>query len=243
MVYVPPGEFWMGSTEQEIAAIMAECDVCDREWFTRELPRHKVPVGAFWIDRTEVTNAQYRQCVDAGGCIEPQEKRSHTRESYYGNPEYDDYPVVNVSWQQARAYAEWVGGRLPTEAEWEYAARGAAGSTYPWGEELPNERLLNYINNVGDTTQVGEHPEGASWVGSLDMSGNVFEWTSSLFQPYPYDLADGREELEAAGARVLRGGAFHDKPRWVRCASRNNYTPAGWNVDWGFRVCVVAQLE
>jgi formylglycine-generating enzyme required for sulfatase activity len=226
MVYVPAGEFWMGSTED------------DPDAYDDEKPRHKVFVDGFWIDRTEVTNAQYRQCVDARACSPPQAAGSLTRQSYYGNPEYNDYPVINVSWYQAHAYAEWAGGRLPSEAEWEYAARGPEGFTYPWGEGPPHWSLLNYDGNVGDTKEVGAYPEGASWVGALDMSGNVWEWTSSLYVDYPYDPDDGREVLEAEGARVLRGGAFYIDAGWVRCASRFRFNPELGLRFFGVRVVV-----
>jgi formylglycine-generating enzyme required for sulfatase activity/energy-coupling factor transporter ATP-binding protein EcfA2 len=196
MVYVPAGIYRMGSDEGD-------------SWAQNDKkPRHQVFVDAFWIDRTEVTNAQYRQCESAGACSPPEEASSETRESYYGNPEYDAYPVIRVSWHQARAYAEWAGGRLPTEDEWEYACRGPEGRIYPWENAVPGESLLNYNANVGDTTPVGSYPEGASWCGVLDMGGNVEEWMSSLKMPYPYDGEDGREDLEAGGARVSRGGSF-----------------------------------
>jgi formylglycine-generating enzyme required for sulfatase activity len=236
MVYVLAGEFWMGSTEKELDAVLAGCASCDRTKFTPELTRHKVRVEAFWIDRTEVTNAQYRQCVDAGACSPPQAANSLTRESYYDHPEYDDYPVVNVTWSQARAYAEWAGGRLPTEAEWEYAARGPEGGSYPWGEDPPNERLLNYGRKVGDTTPVGAYPEGASWVGALDMGGNVWEWTSSLYKDYPYDAEDGREDPGVEGAHVSRGGAFRNQSRHVRCAFRLKDVAGFWSEFIGFRI-------
>jgi formylglycine-generating enzyme required for sulfatase activity len=227
MVYVPAGEFWMGSAED------------DPDADDDEKPRHKVFVDGFWIDRTEVTNAQYRRCVEAGACRPHTDASSWSRESYYGNPEYDDYPVVWVGWSQARAYAEWAGGRLPTEAEWEYTARGPEGATYPWGEEPPDESLLNYGSNVGDTTEVGAYPEGASWVGALDMAGNVWEWTSSLYADYPYDPGDGREDPEAEGDRVLRGGAFNYHT--LRGAERSFGTSGSVEVVGGvegFRVVV-----
>jgi eukaryotic-like serine/threonine-protein kinase len=231
---VPAGEFWMGSLEG------------DSEAYDDEKPRHRVFVDAFWIDRTEVTNAQYRQCVEAGVCSPPGQVSSTTRESYYGNPEYDDYPVVHISWDQARAYAGWVGGRLPTEAEWEYACRGPGESTYPWGNDSPDEALLNYGDNVGDTTEAGSYPEGKSWCGALDMGGNVGEWTRSLWgqgysEPefkYPYDPADGRED-ESAGqdvVRVLRGGALLDDARYVRCAVRHRNLPDVWLGYLGMRI-------
>jgi serine/threonine-protein kinase len=238
MVYVPAGEFWMGSTDQEIDAAMTGCGDCAPEEFARELPRHKVYVSAFWIDSTQVTNAQYRRCVADGACSPPSNVGSNTRPSYYGNPEFDNYPVVYVTWYQAREYAAWVGGRLPTEAEWEYAARGPNGFTYPWGNSAPNATLLNYNWHVKDTTAVGSYPAGASWCGTLDMAGNVWDWTSSLPQAYPYRPDDGRENPDASGNRVFRGGAFAYPRERVRCAYRGQDAP---EVPWatlGFRVVV-----
>ena len=117
-----------------------------------------------------------------------------------------------------------------------YAARGPEGSTYPWGESAPNEGLLSYNFAVDDTTPVGSYPEGASWCGALDMSGNAWEWTSSLFRPYPYNAADGREDPEAKGRRVLRGGAFVGDVGSVRCAIRAWPSPGYWDWLCGFRV-------
>jgi formylglycine-generating enzyme required for sulfatase activity len=224
IVYVPAGEFWMGSDDSVPNAS------------DREKPRHRVQVDAFWIDRTEVTNARYRQCVESEVCSPPKESGSLTRENYHGSPEYDDYPVVNVSWHQAREYAAWVGGRLPTEAEWEYACRGSGGSTYPWGDASPAGTLLNYRSQVGDTTKVGSYPKGKSWCGALDMAGNVWEWTQSLYVGYSYDPLDGRENLETDGNRVLRGGSFISPRDGVRCALRDRDFPVHVFFNWGFRV-------
>jgi serine/threonine-protein kinase len=235
MVYVPAGEFWMGSSDEDIDAVMAEGSDCKRAWYTGEHPRHKVYVDAFWIDQTEVTNARYKKCVDAGACSPPVGSWTLTRDTYYGNPEFDDYPVVHVIWHQAQEYAEWVGGRLPTEAEWEYAARGPNGYIYPWGDGPPNNLLLNYNDAVGDTTAVGSYPDGASWCGALDMAGNVWEWTSSLHRRSPYDAADGREDLGAGNGRVSRGGTFYYPARYARCANRSPGPSIVYN-DAGFRV-------
>jgi serine/threonine-protein kinase len=224
MVYVPAGAFWMGSKEGDPAA--------DDD----ERPQHQVYADAFWIDQTEVTNAQYAKCVDAGACSPPGGTGSDTRNTYYGDPGFGDYPVVHVTWHQARRYARWAGGRLPTEAEWEYAARGSNGAIYPWGNRPPNRLLANYAGLVGDTTAVGSYPDGASWVGALDMAGNAWEWTSSLYKGYPYDATDGREDLDATGYRVLHGGAFGDAARGVRCADRVGDNP---NLNYnsvGFRL-------
>ena len=224
MVYVPAGEFWMGSDDSDPAA---------RD---NEKPRHKVHVDAFWIDRTQVTNAQYRQCVEAGSCSPPTKVRSLTRENYYGNPEYDDYPVIHVSWHQARDYAEWVGGRLPTEAEWEKAARGTDGRIYPWGNDWDATRCNTTEGGKRDTTPVGAYPQGASPYGALDMAGNVREWTQSLYHEYPYDPDDGREDLDAGGRRVVRGGSFVSPRANARCALRSVGDRGGIWDFFGFRV-------
>jgi formylglycine-generating enzyme required for sulfatase activity len=219
MVYVPAGEFWMGSDDD------------DPDADDDEKPMHKVFVDAFWIDQTEVTNAQYKKCVDAGACSPPSSSESYARKSYYGNSDYDDYPVISVSWPQAQEYAAWVGGRLPTEAEWEYAARGPDGDIYPWGNDSPNDSLLNYDDNVGDTTVVGSYPDGASWCGALDMAGNVWEWTSSRYKPYPYDPTDGRENPDS-GKRVARGGSFIDSGVFARPSFRAWGSP---DYVWSYR--------
>jgi formylglycine-generating enzyme required for sulfatase activity len=241
MMYVPAGEFLMGSSDEDIDAVLAECSGCRRDQLAHEQPQHKVTVGAFWIDRTEVTNAQYRQCVGAGECSPPQNSNSETRPDYYDNSEYDDYPVVYVTWQQARDYAEWVDGRLCTEAEWEYAARGPEAFTYPWGESSPNDTLLNYHDHVGDTAKVGSYSKGESWCYALDMAGNVWEWTQSLYADYPYVPDDGREDLETDGERVVRGGAYDNAAMNVRCSARGRNGLAHSSQLDGFRVCIPAK--
>ena len=194
MVYVPAGEFTMGSENGE--------DV--------EKPAHTVTLDAFWIDQTEVTNAMYAKCVSDGECDRPDSTASYTQSDYFGNSEFDKFPVIHVSWDVANVYCSWAERRLPTDAEWEKAARGENARTYPWGNEPPNNSLLNYNNAVGDTTEVGKFPTGASPYDAYDMAGNVREWVSSLHQPYPYDATDGREDLSADGSRVLRAahGSF-----------------------------------
>ena len=146
LVYVPAGEFTMGSDADDA---LVECQKfrtdCSRDWFTNEEPPHTVYLDAFWIDQTEVTNKQYQACVDAGTCEPPSDTSSYTHPSYYGNPEFDNYPVIYVNWDKANRYCEvWAGGDLPTEAQWEKAARGTDERTYPWGNDAPNKDLLNY---------------------------------------------------------------------------------------------------
>jgi formylglycine-generating enzyme required for sulfatase activity len=165
---------------------------------------------------------------------------SLARESYYDNSAFNEFPVVNVTWYQACAYAEWVGGRLPSEAEWEYAARGPQGRRYPWGDTEPNEYLLNFNNIEGDVVKVGSYSRNRSWCGAMDMSGNVWEWTQSLFVDYPYDPINGREDLTAEGTRVLRGGSSTDQWWDVRSAVRSDAPPSGFSANSGFRVAMDA---
>ena len=150
MVYVPAGTFLMGSDSSD-----ADSD---------EGPEHEVYLDAFWIDKYEVTNIQYKLCVQAGTCREPILLGSYSRESYYNNTEYNGYPVVYVSWNDAQVYCQWVGRELPTEAQWEKAARGTDGRIYPWGNYAPNNNFLNYNGFFGDTTVVGSFSPGASSV-------------------------------------------------------------------------------
>jgi len=220
-VFIPPGPFTIGSDpEQDPLAL------------NNEVPQHTVDVDGFWIMRTEVTNAQYGRCVEAGICSVP-------GNDDWNRSELAGRPVTNVTWVQASTYAAWVGGRLPTEAQWEKACRGTDARIYPWGDEPPTEDRLNFNANIGATTDVGNYPLGA--YGLYDMAGNVWEWTSSQYQDYPYDSDDGREDLEGDAWRTLRGGSFDDLVDHVRCAVRFNYGPASSGfVFGGFRVVVVS---
>jgi len=232
MVYVPGGEFEMGSTEGE----------------GEEQPVHIVALDGFWIDRTVVTNAQYQSCVEAGGCELPSDRKSYTRDEYYGNSAYDDSPVVNVSWHQAWVYCEWAGARLPTEAEWEYAARGPQGLVYPWGDEFDGTRL-NYCDanceyewadeavddGYADTAPVGNYPSGSSWCGALDMAGNVWEWVEDWYGEYPSERQVSPAGPSSGELRGLRGGSWYDNQYFARCACRDGYHPDGWSDFVGFR--------
>jgi formylglycine-generating enzyme required for sulfatase activity len=197
MVAVPAGVFLMGSD-----AVDADPD---------ERPPTRLALGAFWIDRVEVTNARYARCVEAAACTPPVG-------AAFGDASKADHPVTIVSWAQALAYCRWAGKRLPTEAEWEKAARGVDGRPYPWGFALEPGRA-----NAGftqGTAAVEDDARGASPYGVLGMAGNVWEWTSSLYRPYPYDATDGREDLEARGARVNRGGSWYYGERYFRTSHR-----------------------
>lgn len=196
---------------------------------------HQVNVDAFWIDQTEVTNAMYAKCVADGDCNPPKSSRSYARVLYYGNPAYDDYPVIYVDWNQGIAYCKWVGRELPTEAEWEKAARGTDGGTYPWGEEVDCDKANYNFSCAGDTSEVGSYSDGASIYGALDMAGNVWEWVSSLYKGYPYSTTDGREDLSASGARMLRGGSWDYDDYGVRSAYRYGRDPTLTSNSLGFR--------
>jgi len=257
MVLVSAGEFTMGASADvgfeacKKLYIGHESD-CKREWYTPEEPAHKVTLDAFYIDKYEVTNGKYAECVKAGKCTEPGEKKSFTRNSYYGNAEYNDYPVIYVDWTQAKTYCEWRGGRLPTEAEWEKAARGTDGRTYPWGNEFDGTKVnfcdknctydwanKNYDDGYADTAPVGNYPSGASPYGAMDMAGNVWEWVSSEYKPYPYKADDGREDLtNVKNVKVLRGGSWGYNGDNVRAMNRYRYGTDIRDYDIGFR-CVV----
>jgi formylglycine-generating enzyme required for sulfatase activity len=194
-----------------------------------ENPQHTVEVEALWMRQTEVTNGAYKQCVDQGACTPP-------NNSYWQEAELAEHPLTHVSWQQANAYARWVGGRLPTEAEFESGCQGPTEQEYPWGDAEPTAELSNYFEDVGSTTVVGSYANGASPYGLLDMSGNVWEWTSSLDQLYPLVAEDGREDPAAPGLRIGRGGSFGYNDQYLRCAARLGFHPA-WQIPHvGLRV-------
>lgn len=225
LVFVPAGEFTMGSDTGE----------------SDEQPTHTVNLDAFWIDQTEVTNAMYAKCVEDGDCSPPASVKSYTHDSYYGNSEFDDYPVIYVDWNQANAYCSRAGRRLPTEAEWEKAARGEDGRTYPWGEDITCDKANYDSSCIGDIAKVGSYLDGVSPYGVYDMAGNVREWTSSLYQAYPYDENDGREDLAAIGSRVLRGSTWFNNGNYViLSANRYSVYPSTAFTDLGFRCAIDA---
>jgi eukaryotic-like serine/threonine-protein kinase len=190
-----------------------------------EKPIHSVTLDTFWIDRTEVTNAQYAKCVLAGKCVAPSETKSATRASYYGNSQNDNYPVIFVSWNDADKYCRCAGGQLPTEAQWEYAARGPNAYTYPWGNDSPDKDRLNYNRNVGDTSEVGSHPSGASWAKALNMAGNVWEWVNDWYGSYPASAQTNTTRPASGDIRVVRGGSWSDDEVNVRSAHRGTDDP------------------
>ena len=212
-VYIPAGTFRMGGMDVRRAL--------------NEIPEHDVTLDAFWMDQLEVTNAMYGLCVRAGGCTLPQQLKSQRRPEYFEDPEFKDYPVIYVTWGQARTYCEWAGRRLPTEAEWERAGRGDDFRTFPWGEDKANGLLANFNMLVGDTSRVGTYPAGASPFGVLDMAGNVAEWINDF---YTFDYSNALENtlnptgpLTSAGLnRVVRGGTLGDAEINIRVSKRSS---------------------
>ncbi len=214
MVYVPAGCFMMGSENG------------GRD----ERPVHEVCLSAFWISQTEVTNAQYAECVNAGAC-EPPAYRVH-----FDNPDYANHPAVYVDWGQASAYAQWIGASLPTEAQWEYTARGPGGREYPWGDTPSSCELANFSDCVGGTAPVGSYPVGASWVGALDMAGNVLELVTDWYGRYPRERQVDPTGPTGGDVRILRGGSFFNESSDARCANRYGYSPHYSLGTIGFRV-------
>ena len=225
LVYVPEGEFTMGSNRNP-----------------DEQPIHKVYLDAFWIDQTEVTNKQYQACVDAGKCGAPSSTNSFTNSSYFRNPKFDNYPVIYLSWEKANGYCvNWAGGHLPSEAQWEKAARGTDGQIYPWGETI-NCTFANYWLRkngacVGDTTPVGHYEIGQSPYGAYDMIGNALEWVNDWYGIAYYENSP---RLNPPGPvsgtdRVLKGGSWNINDDSPHSASRYHSIPKGSDDNVGFR--------
>ena len=217
MVLVPAGSFMMGSENNN----------------PDEKPVHIQRFDSpFWIDKTEVTRGAYKAC---NVCEDPPSSDEYSIE--------ESQPINRVTWEQAAKYCNWRGARLPTEVEWEYAARGPDSWKYPWGNEF-DEKRVHYTENAGNkTASVGEYPRGKSWVGALDMAGNVWEWTSSLYEDYPYVDSDGREltwtetneNIDKDKKIVLRGGSFWGNSDDLRAADRREDVADSDVTSFGFR--------
>jgi len=256
MVYVPAGEFSMGSDREMVLYAESLCKdfrgeqataVCKFSAFADEQPAHRVRLDGFWIDKTEVTNARYGRCVAQGVCLPPRLNSSFTRENYHDDPAYADYPVINVDWMMAAAYCEWAGGRLPSEAEWEYSARGPQSRLYPWGDAFERSALnycdvdcdgfadADFDDGFAETSPVSAYPAGASWVGVLDLAGNVREWVSDTYGAYPSAVVENPTGPASGELRIPRGGSWYDTPDDVRSANRGGVPADYFRHNLGFR--------
>ena len=241
-VLIPAGEFPMGNDADVALAKCTEYSTeCSRDWYKDEEPVHTVSLDAYYIDAYEVTNARYDECVQEGVCQHPTSLGSAKSESYFGAPAYANYPVIYVSWFYARTYCEWRGARLPTEAEWEKAARGSDGRTYPWGDEIScstaNYWGIEDSGCVGTTTEVGLYQSGKSPDGVYDMAGNVWEWVGDWFSSSYYNNSPVSNPLgpHSGEERVLRGGPWEGNHNRVRSANRGRRDPTFTSDFIGFR--------
>jgi formylglycine-generating enzyme required for sulfatase activity len=236
MVAVPGGLLRMGTSQAE-----GERWVRDYGWPlpVGEFPQNSVTLRAFFIDRTEATNQEYDAFIKATGHTAPANSFDPNKLNIWRNGSYSaglaQHPVVNVTWQDARDYCAWAGKRLPTEAEWEWAAKGPEGWLWPWSNDFDQTRVNTKERGLAGTAPVDSDSTGASWVGALGMSGNVWEWTTSLSLPYPYDPTDGRENPLRDGARAIRGGSWFDEVSGAHTSGRNQFGAKLANVNLGFR--------
>lgn len=248
MVFIPAGEFLMGT---------------DPDWdpffWGAEGPSHRVYLDGYLIYRFEVTNGMYQDCVTAGACPRPEQKESRTRPEYYGNDDYSDYPVIYVDYTSALSYCRWVGGRLPTEAEWERAARGDIDDRlFPWGSTAAEGSQANFCDRgcpgqeidydkedgFNDTAPIGSYPDGMSLYGLFDTAGNVWEWTFDYFNAGYYQASPEKNPKgpQSSQYRVIRGGGWNNPSSGIRIVQRTGVNPDMALDTLGFR-CAVASTN
>jgi formylglycine-generating enzyme required for sulfatase activity len=245
MLFIPDGIFSMGNDEND-----------ERD----QKPAHLVRLDAFYIDETEVTNGAYAQCVDAGACDPPDSPNATYHQSYFGDPSFDDYPVIFVSWYDADAFCDWRGARLPSEAEWEKAAGfdSAEGLKfiYPWGDAF-NGTLLNYCDENcprefrdaavddghQDTAPVGSYSNGRSPLGLYDMAGNVMEWVADWYDSRAYTESGDTNPLGPLEGefKVMRGGSWLSSASEVTVTVRDSFDPLVTRANIGFRCAMTPQ--
>jgi len=267
MVTIPAGPFLMGTPEGELDELTKLG--ADRNWIQNEVPKHEVTLPTYAISRYPITNAEFARFIKDGGYKNPEywtkagwkakKSKGWTQPRFWEDEKWNDpsQPVVGVSWYEAVAYCNWLSAktgrdyRLPTEAEWEKAARGTDGRRYPWGDEWVEGRANTEEAGIGETCAVGCFPAGASPYKALDVAGNVWEWTASKWgrtsvdRPdygYPYDPTDGREDLTGPDLRVVRGGSWYFNLRNARCAFRLRLIPDYFDLSLGFWVVVSLAL-
>ncbi len=236
IISIPQGAFLMGCDWA--------VDGCGGSYYNgylMETPLHPVYLNAYAIDRHEVTNVEYASCVAAGVCYAPADFGSGLIPNYYGNPLYNNYPVLHVNWYMARTYCMWLGERLPTEAEWEKAARGSSDTRpYPWGNLYPDCTMANvrFLGStcVGDTTQVGAYTVDVSPYGVLEMSGNVWNWVNDWYQEDYYSSSPNSNPQGPSGpmnstgnncndCKVVRGGSWYSERTYARISYRGRVSP------------------
>ncbi len=230
MVLIPAGSFIMGSD--------------DMNALPDQKPAHEVTLKAYWIDRYTVTNAQFAQCVALGYCYMPRDLSSASHSDYFTNKDFADYPVIHVDRNQAHAYCTWAGKRLPTEAEWEKAARGTEGFLFPWGNELPETLPMQTgLFGKGDTISVDSFAEGVSPYGVYNMAGNVWEWTADQYDPYYYSKSPAENPVSVTGGNeyVIRGYSWAYPFSRYEITLRNFAYVLNHTYDLGFR-CVADAL-
>jgi formylglycine-generating enzyme required for sulfatase activity len=237
MRLVSVGEFTMGSNA---ADALIECQKyaqdCQRDWFFPEEPPHSINLSAFYMDVYEVTNARYQACVIAGACTAPHETSSYTRSSYYGDDLYDNYPVIYIDWNQAKTYCEWRGARLPSEAEWEKAARGTTKNIYPWGDTFNSAWANTFELGAGQPVAVATH-SAASPYGAFDMIGNVWEWVQDWYGGGYYAQSPRSNPTGPATGieKVIRGGSFKNESDKATTSVRGKAGVDNRGDDIGFR--------
>jgi formylglycine-generating enzyme required for sulfatase activity len=241
----PPGTVWIPTGPVVLGSDPGEGEL-------DELLEHVAIVSDFCLDTFEVTNRGYFECVAGGGCTPPRSASSCTRAAYYGSPAFDEYPVINVDWYQAAAYCAWRGKRLPTEAEWEKAARGgceivapaSCGSederTFPWGDTAPDCEHANFVGCIGDTDRTNSLPAGASPYGTMNMAGNVQEWVADWYDMTAYVSCEHVTCVDPQGPitgseRVFRGGNWESVAASLSCANRFRQVQAYYYDTLGFR--------
>jgi len=218
MVRIPAGMFMMGSSEKDIEWIVQEFFAESKEWYRSEAPEQFLYLEDYFIDKYEVTVFQYQRFL---------EKIHRPAPQTLDNPKFNqpDHPVVGVTWQEASDYCRWLGKRLPTETEWEKAARGKDGRRYPWGNTpiATNANARGKNDRYRHTAPIGQFPDGKSPFGIMDMAGNVWEWTQDWYQPYPGN--DQKSDLFGEKYKVIKGGSWYSNMELARSALRGKSFP------------------